>query len=282
MSMGTSHLRRSPFQKGSAGAKPVALKGTSVEEGIELNLYYHRQTKTARGIRQIIFTTDIGEVSIQITDDMTEPAHLEAKLLRAGVKVLSGPVQAFCAPEEWNWILHLLSGYKGFMIGEPELTETPERVLTNVHAEADPTHLYFRGLAKIGFHYFLKHMPEFHGSEDCFASIRYFITQGRPEDVDVFTQGRVNHIFVDDVQAKPSPVGYHHHLEAEADCRQLISRLQFFIGPGFTLPTYTIYLGKSPLLVDYTRRCAHSFTYSDEDRIGSYDGEMCEATPYWA
>ena len=272
------HRRRSPFQMGSAGAEPLRLKGSA--GGEEVTLYYHRPTAIARRMRQIIFTTDIGEVAIPVTDDMTEPAHLDARLLRAGVKTLSGPVQAVCAPDEWGWILHLLSGYKDAMIGEPELTENPEGVLVDVHADISPTHLYFRGLAKIGFHYFLKHMTEFHGSEDCFAGIRHFITEGSAEEVDLYTHGRVNHILIDDVQARPSPAGYHHHLEAEADCRRLLSRLQFFIGPGFTLPVYTIFLGRSPLLVEYTRRRAHTFTYTERHRDGGYDGEMLEAKPY--
>lgn len=271
------HRRRSPFQKGSAGAKPLMLKGTMAGEGTEVDLYYDRRTTTARRRRQIIFLTDIGKVAIQITDDMTEPKHVEEKLVRAGVKMLSGPAEATFAPHERDWIVQLLSGYKDAMIGEPELVEMPEGTLVNVYAGANPTHLYFRGLAKIGFHYFLKHMPEFHGSEDCFASIRDFITRGQVEDVYRFTAGWVNHLTVDDVQARPSPDGYYHRLEAQADCRQLVSRLQFFIGPGFRLPVHTIYLGPSPLRVEYTRRCAHTFIYSDGHCLSGYDGEMCEA-----
>lgn len=255
----------------------MELKGTIEGEGAEVDLYYHRDTGVARRRRQIIFTTDIGEVSIQITDDMTGPKHLDEKLIRRGVKTLSGPAQMICAPGEEDWLLHLLSIYKDAIIGEPEVIEIPEGELVNVYAGARPTHLYFRGLAKIGFHYFLKHMREFRGSEDCFAGIRYFITDGNKEDVYRFTAGWVNHLTVDDIQARPSPAGYHHRLEAQADCRRLISRLQFFIGPGFRLPVHTIYLGESPLVVDYTRRCAHSYTYSDGHRRDGYDGEMSEA-----
>jgi hypothetical protein len=276
------HLNQSPFQRGSAGALPLELKGIVQGKGTQIDLYIHRRTMTVRRKRQVTFTTDIGEVVVEVTDDMTEPKHLYKKLLRTGAKTLSGRACLVCAPDEKEWILHLLSCFKKNMIGEPEIAETPEQTVVNVRAGAHPTHLYFRGLAKIGFHYFLKHMTEFHGSEDCFAGIRYFITQGRAEDVDRFTDGRVNYLPVDDVQPKPSPVGYHHHLEAEADCRRLLSRLQFFIGPGFTLPVYTIYLGRSPLLVDYTRRCAHSFIYSDRHRQKGYDGGMAEARPYWA
>lgn len=274
------HPRRSPFQRGSAGAKPVELRGTVEGEGTEVDFYYHPQTGVARRRRQIIFfETNIGQVSIQITDDMTEPKDLDSALVRAGVKQASGLVQVVCAPGEWDWMLHLLSKYEEAVIGEPVLTETPEGLCTDVYADARPTHLYFRGLAKIGFHYFLKHMPEFHGSEDCFADIRYFITQGRAEDVYRFIDGWVNEIVVDDLQAKPSAAGYQHRLEAEADCQQLLSRLQFFIGPGIRLPIYTIHLGISPLLINCKRATVHSFIYSD-DLLDGYDGEMIEATPY--
>lgn len=274
------HRRQSPFQKGSTGARPLLLRGSA--GGAEVDLYYHRQTKVARRMRQITFTAPGGELTIQVTDDMTEPEHLDAKLRKAGVKRLEGPVlvRADCAPGEWDWILHLLSRFKDVMIGEPELGEISEGVLDDVYADMHPTHLYFRGLAKIGFHYFLKHMPEFHGSEDCFGGVRHFITEGGPEEVDLFTHGRVSQIPIDDLQAKPSPAGYHHHLETQADSRRLLSRLQFFIGPGFRLPVYTIFLGWSPLLIDSTRGCAHSFTYTERD--DGYVGEMHEARPYWA
>lgn len=269
------HTRRSPFQRGSAGAKPVELKGTDGAGNSEVDFYYHRQTGVARRRRQIIFfETNVGQVSIQVTDDMTGPDQLEAELRRAGVRKATSLLQIVCAPDEWEWMLRLLSRYEGAMIGEPIVRATSPGWLTEVHADARPTHLYFRGLAKIGFHYFLKHMPEFHGSEDYFAGIRQFITQGRAEDVYRFTEGWVNHLLVDDLQARPSPVGYYHSLEAVADRDRLISRLRFFIGPGVLLPSYTIHLGDSPLLIDFKRASAHSYRYCDDYRKDGYDGEM--------
>jgi hypothetical protein len=272
------HKRKSPFQRGSAGARPLEFKGTVNGKGTEVDLYYHEPTGRARKRRQItFFKTNVGQVIIQVTDDMTEPDDLRAAMERAGIETASGSVKVVCEPEEWDWMLRLFSKYKNAMIGEPVVGRTAEGWFTGVYADARPTERYFRGLAKIGFHYFLKHMREFRGSEDCFADIRHFITEGRAEDVNRFIDGWVNEIIVDDLQSKPSADGYHHRLEAEADCQHLLSRLQFFIGPGLRLPAYTIYLGRSPLLIDYKRERAHSFIYSEGHRRDGYDGEMREA-----
>lgn len=274
------HSYQSPFQRGSAGARPLELGGMD-EEGTLVDFYYHRQTGVARRKRQIIFfETNIGQVSIQITDDMTEPGALDAALGRAGVKTAFGLVEVVCERGERDWMLRLLSIYKDAMIGEPVFAETTEGWLKDVYAGARPTEKYFRGLAKIGFHYFLKHMREFRGSEDCFASIRHFITEGHREDVYMFIDGWVNEMVVDDLQAKPSADGYRHRLEAEADCQQLLSRLQFFIGPDVRPPIYTIRLGGRHLRIDYKRKRAHSFVYSSDYQRDGYDGEMIEATPY--
>lgn len=150
---------------------------------------------------------------------------------------------------------------------------------------ANPTEKYFRGLAKIGFHYFLKHMRGFHGSEAAFAGIRDFILDGKAEDVDRFVSGRTNYLAAD-IFPGESPVGYRHLLIARADYEQLVSRMQFFIHPKysspiyrverFALPVYTVRLGKSPSRIIYPRASRHYFTYSDEYGREGYDGEMRE------
>jgi hypothetical protein len=80
------------------------------------------------------------------------------------------------------------------MIGEPQFHVGGQEEEARVQMGANPTEKYFRGLAKIAFHYFLKHMEGFHGSEDAFSDIRNFIIDGRREDVDTFVSGRQSHL----------------------------------------------------------------------------------------
>src|SRR5205085_681578 len=122
---------------------------------------------------------------------------------------------------------------------DPEVKPGGPRREAKASIGASPTALYFRGLAKIGFHYFLKHMAGFRGSEDAFAGIRGFITDGRAADVDRFVTGRVNHLLVDILPGE-SPVGYKHLLVARATYEQLLCRMQFFIHPKHSSPIYRL------------------------------------------
>jgi hypothetical protein len=137
---------------------------------------------------------------------------------------------------------------------------------------ATPTEKYFRGLAKIGFHYFMKHMRGFHGSEDTFAGIRDFITGGKAEDVFRFISGWTNHCVVD-IAPGESRAGYRHLLLAHSNYERLLCRMQFFVHPKhpspiyrfnrLTPPIYTMNLERNPSLIDYPQAIRHSFIYLD-------------------
>jgi hypothetical protein len=291
-----SHRRVSPFQRGSAGAERLTFTGQasgpdSTAEEVELDV--DRKGRSVRRMRQIIFSAGDRRIAIRITDDMREPEQLLAKMKERGVamttpaaddtEIVTAEITG-AAPEELGWMQHLLSGVRENMLGEPEISiNEPDQL--RVSMRANPTEKYFRGLAKIGFHYFLKHMRGFHGSEDAFAGIRDFILDGKAKDVDRFVSGRTNHLAAD-IFPGESPVGYRHLLIARADYEHLVCRMQFFIHPKysspiyrverFALPVYTVRLGKNSSRIIYPRASRHYFTYSDEYQREGYDGEMRE------
>lgn len=293
-----SHKKISPFQRGSAGAARLRFSGTSrkVEgpEPEEFELDVDRRTRAVRRLRKIIISAGERRVEILITDDMREPEHLLAKMKEQGVEMATprdrdtGIVTALItgvAEDELEWMRHLLSGLKSNILEGPDVkTGEPEQE-AKVTIGATPTENYFRGLAKIGFHYFLKHMGGFHGSEDTFAGIRDFITGGKAEDVSRFISGWTNH-FIVDVTPGESPAGYRHLLLARSNYERLLCKMQFFIHPKhsspiyrldrFTLPVYTIDLGRNLSLIDYPQAKRHSFTYFDKRGEDGYDGEMKE------
>lgn len=291
-----SHKKISPFQRGSAGADRLTFKGRAAGEDAaaeEVELDVNREQRSVRRLRQIIFSTGERRVAIRITDDMRKPEQLLAKMKERGVEMatpadddteITTAQITGAALDELEWMRHLLSGLKENMLGEPELRVNEPGQL-RVTMRASPTEKYFRGLAKIGFHYFLKHTRGFHGSEDTFAGIRDFIMDGKAEDVDRFVSGRTNHLTADIVPGE-SPAGYRHFLIARADYEQLLCRMQFFIQPKyssaiyrinrFVLPVYTIHLGRNPSRIVYPRASRHYFTYSDEYKREGYDGEMRE------
>jgi hypothetical protein len=290
------HKKVSPFQRGSAGAERLTFKGRPIGKNSsteEVELDVDRKTRAVRRLRQIIFSAGERRIAVRINDDMREPEQLLAKMKERGVD-LSTPadnetdivtaVITGASENEYEWMMHLLSGLKGNILGDPEVRvgQTQE---TKVTMKASPTENYFRGLAKIGFHYFLKYMGGFHGSEDAFDGIRDFITSGKDEDVDRFVLGRTNYLMVDIVPGE-SQVGYRHLLVARASFEHLSCDMQFFIHPKYSspiypldrfgLPFYRINLGRNPARIDYYRACKHSFTYSDSYLKEGYIGEVRE------
>lgn len=290
------HKKVSPFQRGSAGAERLIFKGrvAAGDSAEEFDLDVDRKSRSVRRLRQIIFSTGERSIAVRITDDMREPEQLLMKMRERGVQMaapsdsdteITTAVIIGAAEDELEWMQHLLSGVKDNMLGEPELSINGPEQEAKVTINASPTEKYFRGLAKIGFHYFLKHMSGFQGSEDAFAGIRDFIMNGKAEDVDRFVSGRTNHI-ITDILPSESPTGYRHLLIARSNYEQLLCKMQFFIHPKYSspiyrldryaLPVYTVNLGRNPSRIDYPQARRHFFTYSDAYREEGYDGEMKE------
>jgi hypothetical protein len=289
-----SHRKISPFQRGSAGASRISFRAKPLgqiadDNEIEMDV---SQTGSVRRLRQLILNFGSqGQVVIRITDDMKEPEQLLERLNKQGVELVTpinnqGPINAFitgAAPDEVEWMYHLLSGLKRNMISEPEFNVGDKEEHAKAVITASPTAKYFRGLAKIGFHYFLKYMPGFHGSEHAFAAIRDFITAGTAADVDHFVNGRQEQLVTDIVWGE-SPTGYRHVLIARSNYHELISKMQFFIPERqrtslyrpdvYVLPIYKIRLGRNPSRIDYPRAISHSFTYSEDYKAEGYDGVL--------
>lgn len=286
-----AHRKISPFQRGSAGAERLSflarplLHSDDVRE-IEMDV---DQTGSLRRLRQIVLDFGSRQVSIRITDDMKEPEHLLERLKEKGVEFVEPregevPITAIITgalPSEIDWMQHLLSGLGRNMVSEPEISIEDKKEEATAVISASPTVNYFRALAKIGFHYFLKHVPGFHGSESTFAPIRDFISGGVPADVDSFIAGRREQISTD-INWGDSATGYRHVLVARTNYHELTAKMQFFIPERYripllrpqvhVLPIYTIMLGRNPSRLDVPRAFSHSFTYTNE--LDGYDGVL--------
>jgi hypothetical protein len=290
-----THRKISPFQRASAGADRLKFSTQARGEAAEIELDVDRKSRTVRRLRKIIFTDSSRSIEILITDDMKEPGQLLAKMKERGVFVerpegseaeevtarITGATE-----EEIPWLRYLLTAVKENMIGEPRFHVGGQEEEARVQMGANPTEKYFRGLAKIAFHYFLKHIGGFRGSEDAFSGIRNFITQGRREDVDTFVSGRQSHLKTDIIPGEEPVEGYRHVLFALCSYERIICKMQFFIHPKYsspiyrveryTLPIYTVNLGRNPSRIAYERACSHSFTYFGKDEVAGYDGIMRE------
>lgn len=286
-----SHRKISPFQRGSAGADRIAFRAkplSQIADAKEIEMDVD-QTGSVRRLRQMILHFETRDLVIRITDDMKEPEQLLERLKKEGVELVApikneGPITAEiigAAPDEVEWMKHLLSGLERNTVSGPEFRIDDKEEQAKAAMTARPTAKYFRGLAKIGFHYFLKHMSGFHGSEPAFADVRNFIVAGTATDVERFVEGWREDLVTDIVWGE-SAAGYRHMLIARSNYQELIAKMQFFVPPRYqrglyppdmrVLPPYTIRLGKNPSRVDYPRACSHSFTYSEVYKAEGYDG----------
>jgi hypothetical protein len=86
-----------------------------------------------------------------------------------------------CYPHERVWVERLLREHS------PEMTSSEPKLMSHVIEQPTVTfrlsERYFRGLAKIGFHYFLTQYPGYTGHEDVFANIRRFIIEETKEPI---------------------------------------------------------------------------------------------------
>jgi hypothetical protein len=142
------------------------------------------------------------------------------------------------------------------------------------------TEFHARAVAKIAFHYVLKHLGRhYRGDELAFEPLRRFIRQGG--NPDQFVQIQRSHRLT---PVRPhydeEPVG--HLVMAASDQGVVQVRIHFFGSSGWTPWTWIVLLGREPNLIIAPRKCAHAFEYYvDGDfvrkDVRGFDGRMVEA-----
>jgi len=135
---------------------------------------------------------------------------------------------------------------------------------------------YYRAIAKIGFHYFLKCYPRFSGAEAEFRAIRDFIRcDGKPRS---FVQPDPGQLIVN-LRWGARLKDYGHFLAAEVDPQHISARAQFFLGPDNIPVLWTVRIGKNPSrIVAPPERMGHLFSYFPGKKEEGVDGEIEQAT----
>ncbi|MFB3779153.1 MAG: hypothetical protein ACE141_16165 [Bryobacteraceae bacterium] len=125
---------------------------------------------------------------------------------------------------------------------------------------------YFRALAKIGFHYALKHIPTITGNEGAFRALREFIRNGIGNHEQFLTMC--------DAASNPAgPLG--HLLTAIANPNSpIIVNMQFFAGCKATLPQWRLHLGDNPTVLFLEQVSAHFFAYTEAEDGRLTGGEI--------
>jgi len=275
------HKKRSPYYHWASGAPPLEIKLQNPETGIEMLWEIDQETGKLQEMNQIVFKFSSGEifpipVSEEIKSQEEFQKHIERAFEFAGFSLKEAePIHITFDPEKnssvEDWMRNLYKKKITFVERDPQKRKAKVKAAIKVQV----THLYFRAIAKIGFHYFLALHPELKGSEVCFTEIRNFILEGE-SDPDLFVKqvkGQIIHQLKDNVV--PSVWG--HVVTAEREENSMRSKLQFFVGPESTSPIYfLVELGKTPGRIIYTSHEGHFYRYYEN---GPKDGKVGVVDP---
>ncbi len=262
-----------PFERGSSGSSPLKMKGKipGSEEEIYMQLVKGSREGVTVGvdyIPQVILTSESGAIHHVLLTNMTEPEQLRAKIEELEIGKLKQVNVVATEPER-----KLVEKLTSFLpeVQEAKLENLPMSGKTLTRTDYEVTDRYFRAIAKIAFHYVLKHFTHFRGDEDIFERIRDFIINGGSiPDYVTWSQKQV----IEQIKAGYTPVTFGHVILARANEHLVWCRLQFFLGPDTVPLVYTVALARNKPAVIYDITSGHSFCYYAEGIKDGYAGEM--------
>lgn len=247
------------FQRGAAGASELRMKGSipGTDEEIRLQLVKTMATDGTVEVDympQLIVTTEDGEVHHILLGNMTEPEQLQNRL---GELKVGGLKQVnVIAPEIDLERIEKLTSFVPALQKE-NWERLPDKGVTYTKTEFEVDDRYFRAVAKIAFHYILKHFRHFRGDEPMFAGIRNFIMKGG--NISDFVTWKDKQII--EIQKGLTPNTWAHLIVARADENRVSCRLQFFLGPNCKPWVFTVAIARNESKLVYDITSAHSFVY---------------------
>ena len=264
------HEQINPFYRGSAGSSPIIVE----TEHFTLNCKIYCEVEGGRNAfpaRQIIFLDRHGNYrSLLITEKIQNNEHLLSELKDKNL-VDAEFVECWFAPGEEEWIERLCKDFdaKVDYRKAKQYGDMGERKLV---ATFTVNNNYFRAVAKIAFHYFLKCLTQFTGFEKEFDGIKEFIFKGGESEHWI---KQIEGSFIVGLEPNISTDKYGHLLAVDKNENDIRAKIQFFVGPGIKPHRYyEIFIGKNPERIIYNQGIGHQFVYFDETDENGYDGRM--------
>jgi len=267
------HDEISPFYRGSAGAPPIVIKRPYPGSDIEVLWEIIPGTKTLNPLRQILMTVDnVDVIPIPIPRKISSKDEL-LDILRERNLEKAKPLYFFGNQEDWQTFQDILTQIWPGRRVTHMLLPPRERLKIQANVKIRVTSLYFRAVAKIGFHYFLSVFSDrFNGSEREFDPIRSFIRDGKgqPEEFVFQTKKQI----LDALHKGFTTKNWGHLLTAEVRNSFIFSKVQFFVGPDNMPQVFEIRLGNNPSRFSFPESNGHFYSYYPEGPKNGYDGEV--------
>lgn len=258
------HEQVDPFLRGSAKGRAMEMYGEV--DGVQLRLRPQRGERGIAPLEGILITIAEDEiVHIPLPSSPDDEAFVRGKLIETLERHKGNVVRTTlaCPGDKLEYAKKFLCE-TGITYDEGRPFPIEGEIETKVKIQG--TSFYFRALAKIGFHYFLKQMEGFFsGFENEFSDIKRFIQDGARVDEFVQTEEK------DAIGFGELPKTFSHLLIAEAGRDLIRVKLQFFARPEWPMLRHTVTIGRNRSGIVLNK--AHAFSYTDGNK-GGYDGVM--------
>jgi hypothetical protein len=264
----------SPFERRHSGHGPIKMKG--VIPGIKNKILVKPigDGKNVEISNQIIITdSNAKDHHIPLYDiDSLNTEKVKQIIKSTGVKQISGVSVTGENNEITNRIFSLLK--KIFSGDEEAEIIKPFQGIIKTTGSLTYDDRYFRGIAKIAFHYYLAFNTMGHwGNEVIFKPIRDFVRHGKGKVEDFISKHKG--YFVENLKQGWSPPTYGHFLYSELTNKSIITKVQLFLGPEYDPPYYEIILATKPLSIEISRQVfGHNYAYLPDNQKNQYSGTL--------
>lgn len=262
----SSHKEVNPFERGSAGAKPIDFVALHPELALPILWEWNLGERSVREVRQIVLIDGQGQSHpLRISTWMREPSQLRQAIAVLGLAEIQR-AHFFASDEETPWVESLVQGLGRHFEWLPT---QPSSTIANPVATFSVTDAYFRAVAKCGFHYFLAVASRVQGSARPFAAIREFIISGGDRNRFVCQEPGQLIAFPEGMR----PARYGHVIVAEWRGGTVEARAQFFLGPDHVPPVYRVRIAEGVVSLHSVGQRGHFFVYFSSGSEGKYHGE---------
>jgi len=266
------HSTGKPFYQRVSGTSPITIKFPHPEHNLDIYWGFKSGTNDLYELNQIIMKKKNGCTVPISFSEIPNSAEELLELISSYNLCDAEPVFFHVQKEDWNNFINLLKEiWTNKEIDELPNSKTNSKIKAPIHISV--TSLYFRAVAKIGFHYFLNVFShKFSGEEPEFDAIRSFIFEGKghPKDFVQQTNKQINY----EISRGGYTKKWCHYLTAEKTNKYFVSRAQFFIGPLYIPPVHEIMIAPNKSKIIYPENYGHSYTYFPDGPKNSFIGEV--------
>jgi len=266
-----NHKKVNPFYRGSAGLGPITIE--SHHPALDCSIFCEIEEGGEIGYpaKQIIVRDSCGKYhSILISEKIKSPDDLLRELKERQLE--NSTLMECWASSEDRELMEMLCKGANYGISWSENVSYQRTFKTQFVATITVNDAYFRAIAKIAFHYFLKHFTRFTGFEKEFEEIKEFIMAGYGANNLV---KEMPGSFVAGLNSGLTTDKWGHLIAVDKNENSIRAMLQFFIGPRLVPDRYyQVHIGSNPERIIFPEAIGHQFVYFDKIDKRGYRGRV--------